>query len=234
MKPHPDDFSEFYSRENITLDIRLIEIGYRYFRPHFRVGTCLELGPATGYMTRLLVEDFPHVTAVEGAADLLSQIPHFENLTKVHALFEEFTPRTRFNTIMMNHVLEHIEEPIPLLRRIRDWLADDGVLILGVPNAKSFHRLAAVRMGLLETEYSLNERDRELGHFRVYDLNQLREDALEAGYAVEAEGGTFLKFLANSQMESTMNDSMLEAYHELGLDFVENCAEVFLALTTAK
>lgn len=229
-KPHPDDFSQFYDPANISLDVRLIEIGYRFFRPHFRGETCLELGPASGYMTKMLVGDFLQVTAVEGAGELLSRMPDFPNLKKVHSLFEDFSPTTRFDTIMMNHVLEHIEHPVDLLRRIRRWLSPDGVLILGVPNAKSFHRLAAVKMGLLESEYALNERDREVGHYRVYDLKRLRDEAEDAGYTIVNEGGTFLKFLSNAQIEKTMDDQMLEAYHELGEHFSEHCAEVFLVL----
>jgi len=231
MKSHPDHYSRFYRSDNITLDVRLIELGYPFLRPHFRGRTCLELGPATGYMTRLLVKDFGRVTAVEGSGELLAQIPDFANLEKVHALFEDFSPAVSFDTVMMNHVLEHIEKPVALLRRIRGWMAPEGVLILGVPNAQSFHRLAAVHMGLLESEYAMNERDRELGHYRVYDLERLRAEAEDAGYSIIHEGGTFLKFLSNAQIETVMDDRILEAYHRLGAGFAKHCAEVFLVLT---
>jgi SAM-dependent methyltransferase len=231
MGQHPDQFSDFYLKGNISIDIKLINIGYRYLKKYFKGENCLELGPATGYMTHLLLSDFKRVVAVEGAADLLEQIPEANHLVKVHALFEEFQTTELFGTIMLNHVLEHIENPVELLVGIRKWLAPDGVLIVGVPNAKSFHRLAAVKMGLLETEYQLNERDIALGHHRVYDLNLLKEHALLAGYHVKFEGGTFLKYLSNAQMEKIMDDTMLEAYHELAASFVENSAEIYLVLS---
>ena len=85
MKSHPDHYARFYRSENITLDIRLIELGSSFLRHDFRGRTCLELGPPTGYMTRLLVQDFARVTAVEGCGELLAQIPDFPNLEKVHA-----------------------------------------------------------------------------------------------------------------------------------------------------
>ena len=147
MEKHPDQFSKFYKAENISLDIRLINIGYKYFQSHFIGKTCLELGPATGYMTRLLVNDFEKVYAVEGSKELLDQVSDFPNLVKIHSLFENYTPPFLFDTIIMNHVLEHIEHPVQLLQRIKNWLSPNGIFIVGVPNAKSFHRLAAVEMG---------------------------------------------------------------------------------------
>ena len=231
MNNHPDRFSDFYLHNNLGLDIKLIEFQYPLFKQYFTGSTCLELGPATGYMTRLLVHDFKTVHAVDGSQKLLDQIAPVVNLIKTCSLFEQYEPPQRFETIMMNHVLEHIEQPVELLKKIKNWLAPYGVLIVGVPNAKSFHRLAAVEMGLLDTEYQLNARDHELGHYRVYDFNLLEQAVKEAGFAVKKKNGTYLKFLSNAQMEKSMDDSMMLAYHKLGNQFIENCAEIILVLT---
>jgi hypothetical protein len=160
----------------------------------------------------------------------LDQIPKHEKLIKVHSLFERFEPGGSYDSIVMSHVLEHIEHPVTLLSRIRSWMHKDSVFILAVPNAKSFHRLAAVKMGMLETEYQLNERDRALGHFRVYDMQSLKNDAVSAGFRVVNSGGMFLKFFSNDQIEKYMDDKILNAYFELGNDFKENSAEIFLIL----
>jgi len=227
---HPDNFSSFYNVKLQGIDLKLSDYGYLQFKPYFKGETCLELGPATGYMTTHLLNDFEELTAVEGSLSLLEQIPVHEKLVKVHALFEEFEPNKKFDTIVMSHVLEHIEHPVALLQRIRSWMHKDTVFILGVPNAKSFHRLAAVKMGLLKTEYELNERDTALGHYRVYDMNGLKADAKAAGLQVKDSGGILLKFLSNNQIEKMMNDQILDAYFRLGNDFKENSAEIFLIL----
>lgn len=231
MTTHPDQFSNFYSSENMGLDIKLLELGYKYYQKYFMGKTCLELGPSTGYMTRLLVNDFEEVYTVEGSKKLLDQVSDFPNLTKVWSLFEDYNPPFLFDTIMLNHVLEHIEKPVELLKRIKNWLAPHGVLIIGVPNAKSFHRLAAVKMGILKSEFQLNQRDHELGHYRVYDFPSLEKDAAEAGFSIKNREGTYLKFLSIAQMEKIMDDKMLEAYIELGKSFAANCAEIILILT---
>jgi hypothetical protein len=46
-------------------------------------------------------------------------------------------------------------------------------------------------MGLLSSEYELNERDKALGHYRVYDLNTLTTDATAAGLKIVDKGGIF-------------------------------------------
>ncbi|MDA8121356.1 MAG: class I SAM-dependent methyltransferase [Deltaproteobacteria bacterium] len=42
-----------------------------------------------------------------------------------------------FDVIVLNHVLEHVEAPKFLLAEIRRILKDDGLLVIGVPNAGS-------------------------------------------------------------------------------------------------
>jgi 2-polyprenyl-3-methyl-5-hydroxy-6-metoxy-1,4-benzoquinol methylase len=230
MAAHPDNFISFYNNILQGVDLKLAYYGYLQFKPYFKGKTCLELGPATGYMTQYLLNDFEELTVVEGSLHLLNQIPDHSKLVKIHSLFEEFDPGKKFDTIVMSHILEHIEQPVPLLNRIRQWMHKDTVFILGVPNAKSFHRLAAVQMGLLKTEYEMNERDRALGHYRVYDMQSLTADAKAAGFQVRDSGGIMLKFLSNNQIEKTMDDAVIDAYFKLGNAFKENSAEIFLIL----
>jgi SAM-dependent methyltransferase len=125
-------------------------------------------------------------------------------------------------------VLEHIADPVPLLKQILTWLSPGGKFIVGVPNAKSFHRMVAVKMGLLESIYSLNERDLQLGHERVYDMDLLKAHLTEAGFSISHETGVFLKFLANGQIEQWFSQEMIQAFYELGKDYPELCAEILV------
>jgi 2-polyprenyl-3-methyl-5-hydroxy-6-metoxy-1,4-benzoquinol methylase len=230
MKNTPEHFSEFYINKILSIDERLVENGFNTFKTFFKGSSCLELGPATGYMTKYLANEFEKLTVVEGSKTLIEQIPNFQNLIKVHSLFEEYEPTELYDTIIMNHVLEHIENPIELLKRIYGWLSNDGIFIVGVPNAKSFHRLAAVEMGLLNTEFELNKRDVELGHYRVYDIDSLKNHVLSANFKIIKEGGIFLKFLSNEQIEKYLNDTIISAYFKLAEDFYYNSAEIYLVL----
>ncbi len=48
----------------------------------------------------------------------------------------DFAPES-FDVITLNHVLEHLRDPVAMLRRLHDWLAPDGVLIVEVPNVEA-------------------------------------------------------------------------------------------------
>jgi SAM-dependent methyltransferase len=43
-----------------------------------------------------------------------------------------------FDHILFWHSLEHVREPLVVLRRARDLLRDDGFVVIGVPNIESF------------------------------------------------------------------------------------------------
>jgi 2-polyprenyl-3-methyl-5-hydroxy-6-metoxy-1,4-benzoquinol methylase len=223
-----ETFANFYKDDKLGFDIKLVEKGFMTFKKFFSGTNCLELGPATGYMTKYLVDSFLTVTVVEGSRTLIDQIPCYTNLKKVNCLFEDFIPSEKYDTIIINHVLEHLVDPISVLKKVYNWLNEDGICIVGVPNAKSFHRLAAVKMGLLKSEYDLNSRDLELGHYRIYDLELLKNHMDQAGFKIKFESGIFLKFLSNAQIETFLDDKIVEAYFDLATDFYKNSAEIFL------
>jgi len=223
----PEQFAGFYSDKNLEFSFQVLDEMVNRFLPYFRGRSCLELGPATGHMTRTLASHFEEVVAVEGSASLLARVPDMPNLLKVHSLFESFEPVKTFDTIICNHVMEHVEHPVPLLRRMRAWLRPSGVAIIGVPNAKSFHRLAAVKMGLLRSEHDLNERDHALGHYRVYDQASLRHDVEASGLKIVAEGGVLIKFLSNQQTVNLLSPEIIRSYFELGDQFASNAAEIY-------
>lgn len=59
----------------------------------------------------------------------------------INAEITDFRPEERFQVASMFHVLEHVEDPIGILRHLRNAvLADDGVLIVQVPNYGSIER----------------------------------------------------------------------------------------------
>jgi SAM-dependent methyltransferase len=48
-----------------------------------------------------------------------------------------FFPPASFKVITMYHALEHVEDPCAILARLRTWLADDGRLLVEVPNIEA-------------------------------------------------------------------------------------------------
>lgn len=219
--------ADWYLTGQLNFDKRLIGYRYRAMKPWLQGPNGLELGPAEGQMTRFLREDFERLTVVDGAKELLALIPDGPHLRKVHALFEDFQPDHQFNTIIMDHILEHVDHPVKLLRQVQPWLAPGGRLLVGVPNAHSLHRLAAVHMGLLQEPHALNQRDHAQGHRRVYDPDTFEADILAAGLRIEHLGGVFLKPLSNQQIETNWTEAMMDGFYELGNQFPRNTADLF-------
>jgi 2-polyprenyl-3-methyl-5-hydroxy-6-metoxy-1,4-benzoquinol methylase len=217
----------WYSRGASAVMIRATA---RVFSRYWRGVRCLELGPAEGVMTPLLRRAFPEsLTVVEGAErfcrDLRERHPDVE---VVHALFEQFRPDRQFDTIVMGHVLEHVDAPVEVLSRAREWLSPDGVICAAVPNARSIHRQAAVIMGLLRSEDALNEADRHHGHRRVYNPESFRAEFRTAGLQISAFGGFWLKPLSNAQIEAHWSPEMLDAFMVLGERYPDIAAEIYV------
>jgi hypothetical protein len=121
-----------------------------------------------------------------------------------------------------------VEDPRLILQRARGWLAADGVICAAVPNARSLHRQAAVIMGLLASEYELNETDLHHGHRRVYDPDTLRADLAAAGLSVRTAGGYWIKPLSNAQLEATWTPEMLDAFMRLGERYPDIAGEIYV------
>lgn len=226
-KTRVEDASNWYLQEQLDFDKRLIGFRYKTLRPHLRGSIGLELGPAEGQMTQFLKNDFVSLTVVDAAPTLLDLIPNYPNLIKIHSLFEDFNPQNKFDTIVMEHILEHVDQPVELLQRIRKWLAPEGRILLGVPNGNSIHRLAATKMGLLKQPCELNPRDLAQGHRRVYTRDTFRGDIEAAGLVVLEMGGVFFKPLSNKQIQDNWTEEMIEGFYELGKDFPEYTADIY-------
>jgi 2-polyprenyl-3-methyl-5-hydroxy-6-metoxy-1,4-benzoquinol methylase len=161
----------------------------------------LEMGFGTGVITASLLDAGVDLEVVEGAPSLCATARERHPGLRVHeSMFEAFTPEQPYDAVLALHVVEHVDDPVPLLRHLAGWLRPDGRLIVVVPNAESLHRQLAVRMGLQPTLDTLSARDHLVGHRRVYGLAGLRADLAAAGLGVTAEFGYFLKTVPNGMM----------------------------------
>lgn len=209
-----------------------INYSFQIFKRHLSGKTALELGPAEGVMTELLNKCGLALTLVEGSSLFCRSLEtRFPEAKVVNSLFEEFLPAEQFDNIIMGHILEHIEDPISLLTRARNWLSPKGKILSAVPNALSIHRQAAVLMGLLESEDSLNEADIHHGHRRVFNTNSFRNCFVQAGLKIEVMGGYWLKPVSNKQIEEDWTPDMLDAFLKLGEKYPEIAGEIYVIAT---
>ena len=201
------------------------EIFLRWATP----GSTLEIGPAEGHATDLLLVGGRDLEVLEGSQKFAIQLRRkFPNLTIHNCLIEDFTPDVSYNNIILSHVLEHVADPASAIARIALWLAPGGILFAAVPNALSFHRQLGVLAGDLCSEDSLNSSDRSIGHRRVYDGKSLRQLIAGAGLDIQYFGGYFLKALSNSQLEAVTEPRYVRSLMAIGERIPEYAADIYV------
>lgn len=222
-----EKISETFSSLN-GFNSRLINFRFRKIKAFFHGKSVLELGPADGQMTKQLIGYFKEMTVVDGSKTLLEKLKKIvkDKINIKCALFEDFSTQKKFDIILMAHVLEHVKNPVNLLKRYKRFLNKDGTIIITVPNALSVHRLIGVEMNLIKNPYELNESDYKIGHRRVYDSKNLKEDIEKARLKIIDSGGILFKPLSNDQMAS-FSSEIIEAFYRLSNKFSENCAELY-------
>lgn len=206
-----------------------ISYAFQIFRRFIQDGPILELGPAEGFMTDELVKlDLP-MTVVDGAADFCESLnERYPKIEVVHSLFENYRPLKKYDSIILGHVLEHVDNPVEILTHAREWLTDRGRVLAAVPNARSLHRQAAVILGMLEFEEELNESDIHHGHRRIYNPETFRRDFIQAGLNIEVFGGYWLKPLSNSQIERDWSQELLDSFMKLGERYPDIAGELYV------
>lgn len=208
---------------------KTIKYSGKIFKRFLNGTSCLEFGPAEGLMTEELSFLFENYTAVDGSTVFCEKLKEkLPNVEVVCSLFESFESEHVFDTVLLGHVLEHVDDPVSILKKIRSFMSKSSVIICAVPNAKSIHRQAAVRMGLISDEYQLSELDIRHGHRRVYDRDSLVSDFLSAGFRIDTIGGYWLKPLTNGQIEASWTEEMLDAFFELGESYSDIAAEIYI------
>jgi 2-polyprenyl-3-methyl-5-hydroxy-6-metoxy-1,4-benzoquinol methylase len=204
------------------------------FKPYFQGNTVLEMGVADGEMTGHLVNHFADYTLIDGSKTHLDETMkklagmNMERVNAVHALFEEYKPSKKYDAIIMAHILEHLEDPVGMLRKAKEWLSKNGRIFIAVPNAGSLHRQVGVKLGILEYPHSLSKQDKILGHFRVYYPDEVRRHVRQAGYRIEKFGGLMVKPLSNRQIASQWSNELIDAFFALSEDFPELCSEIYI------
>lgn len=208
----------------------------RSFQPFFRPGSLLELGCFKGDFTRRLTAHFDDITCVEASGEALAEARQRVGggVQFVQSTFEAATLPRRYDNIVITHVLEHLDDPVKVLRRINDeWLAEGGRLFLVCPNANAPSRQIAVKMGLIGHNAAVTPAEAAHGHRCTYALDTLERDAVAGGLRVLHRSGIFFKALANFQWDRLLqtdiiDSAYLEGCYQLGQQYPDLCSSIFL------
>ena len=203
---------------------------------HFLQGSCLELGSFKGDFTKRLIPYFTDITCVEASDEAIKIAKQNldNNITYINSIFEETYLTKKYDNIILTHVLEHIDNPISLLSKIKnEWLSDNGKLFLVCPNANAPSRQIAVKMGLITHNTAITPAEKEHGHRITYTLDTLERDVKSSGLNVIYRSGIFFKALANFQWDQILNTNIiskeyLDGCYQLGQQYPDLCSSIVL------
>lgn len=196
----------------------------------------LELGCHHGAFTNRLKEYFSDITCIEASGEAIIEAKKVlgEDVKIINALFENVELPQKYDNIIMTHVLEHLDDPVAVLKRINnEWLATEGRFFLVCPNANAPSRQIAVKMGLMTHNAAVTQAEEAHGHRITYSLDTLERDAKAAGLKVVHRSGIFFKALANFQWDKLLNTDIiskeyLDGCYDLGQQYPDLCSSIFL------
>ena len=97
-------------------------------------GRILDIGCGPGFLLRSIDASWEKegVEISKYAAEIASQFAKIHNSS-----IEDFTSTDKFDVITMHHVIEHINRPIDIIKKVHQLLKDDGVFIIVTPDFDS-------------------------------------------------------------------------------------------------
>jgi GT2 family glycosyltransferase/glycosyltransferase involved in cell wall biosynthesis/2-polyprenyl-3-methyl-5-hydroxy-6-metoxy-1,4-benzoquinol methylase len=146
----------------------------------------LEIGCATGYMTRYLKEELGcrvfcvEIDPVSGekARSYCEElvIADVEGLDFIEAVGDR-----RFDVVIMADVIEHLKDPRSLLGKLRDFIGESGFILFSVPNGAH----GSVALELLDGKWEYRDEgllDRT--HLHFFDKDSLSSLLDETGFLI--------------------------------------------------
>jgi 2-polyprenyl-3-methyl-5-hydroxy-6-metoxy-1,4-benzoquinol methylase len=196
----------------------------------------LDVGCGFGEYTPMFLKRFPVVVGLDPSEEYLKEARLAgDNIEYVQGYGETFKLNRHFDTISMNDVLEHVDDPNTLLRNCVKHLHKDGRIIVQVPNCESITRRLGVLMGVIPTLENISDKERDFfGHKRSYGLESLKRECTDAGLKVVDSGGILYKPLPNEMlgqlsenMHREQRQNFIGALVEFGKDRPTECAQIY-------
>lgn len=211
------------------------------FSPFMKKGNALELGCFQGAFTSRIATLFDEITCIEASNEAINKAKERlrgnSHINFIHSTFENANVEQKYQNIFLTHVLEHIDDRIGLLSKIREnWLSETGVLFVACPNANAPSRQIAVKMGLIPSNHSVTEAEQLHGHMVTYSLDTLETDIRKSGLTITHKSGIFFKSLANFQWDRLLatdiiSQEYLDGCYSLGQEYPELCSSIYCVCT---
>jgi SAM-dependent methyltransferase len=165
------------------------------------------------------IDDYDKITVVE-PADLFFEKALVDRESKndndisiIKGYLEESTERlsnSTFDFILISSLLHEIPNLDLFLDSIYKLANADTVIHVNVPNADSFHRVLAVEMGLIESQFEKSQNNIEFQQNVIFDMTKLKRIFDKAGFEILEEGSYSLKIFRHIDMQSLIDSGFID------------------------
>lgn len=152
-RPSPENIGEFYRStkyiSHTDQDKSILARVYRAVRKHaisqklklihrtHSTGRLFDLGCGTGAFIKQAAHRGFQVTGVEPSAEARKHAAATTE-AQIYAALSDVPKETRFDVVTMWHVLEHMYAPAETLKTLHKHMAENGLLVIAVPNRDSW------------------------------------------------------------------------------------------------
>ena len=199
-----------------------------------RAESVLELGLGHGHTARVFASHFKEYTILDGSAAVIENFKAHNPECRARifqSLFEEYEGREDYDIVVLGFVLEHVDDPVFVIRHFMRNVRPGGRMYIAVPNAEVLNRRLGRLAGMLPDIQRLSENDLLLGHQRYYTMQSLTSDIIKAGCEIEKTEGIYLKPFTTEQILSLHLDrKVITALCEVGIQYPELCCAIMVSI----
>lgn len=137
------------------------------------------------------------------------------------------------DTVLVSGLLHELPSPKQFLKDLFEIIPFHTSIHINVPNANSFHRLLALKSGLINNVEELSALQIKLKQPHTFTLYSLKQVVESAGFKITKNGSFFIKPFTHLQMHNIQNNELfskniMQGFEKMIEYFPENGAEIFI------
>jgi len=147
----------------------------------------LELGPATGYLTKYLKHELNcSVDCIEKSEEMAKQVQQFCHTMYIQDIddmnWKKQFPQKKYDYIILADVLEHLKEDEKTLNACRTLLKSNGECILSIPNIAHASIIGELLKGRFDYR---DEGILDKTHLKFYTKNSIEQLITKCGFSIK-------------------------------------------------
>jgi len=182
----PKNYSNTYSDDELGLITKKLEQRFSAIiesKPSSEFNTFLDVGCGEGFSLKFFLDKGYKVKGLDFSDDGIKRnnpscMAYFKAGDVFKSLESEIKSGNKYDVIWLQNVLEHVLEPVDLLKKLNLLVSDIGVLVVTVPNDFSSVQKRALEAGYIQNEFWVVSPD----HISYFNVSSLQDVVNKTGW----------------------------------------------------